>query len=81
MLGLVDTFSDKRLAFLWEQTVPHCLSIPIRMSLYINSLRKAKESLPESSISHIITRVFPTGGGLWGPTCSISPPQSLHGIG
>ena len=23
MLGLVDSFSDKRLAFIWEQTVPH----------------------------------------------------------
>ena len=33
---LVDSFSDKRLAFLWEKTVPHywltCFSIPVRMS-------------------------------------------------
>ena len=54
MLGLVDSFSDKWLAFLWEQTVPHywltCFSIPMKMSFWINSLRKAKESLLESSI-------------------------------
>ena len=56
MLGLVDSFSDKWLAFLWEQTVPqHWLtgfSIPMKMSFWINSLRKAKESLLESSIYH-----------------------------
>ena len=50
----MDSFSDKWLAFLWEQTVPHywltCFSIPMKMSFYINSLRKAKESLLESSI-------------------------------
>ena len=54
MLGLVDSFSDKWLAFIWEQTVPHywltCFSIPSKMSFYINSLRKAKESLLENSI-------------------------------
>ena len=58
MLGLVDSFSDKWLAFLWEQTVPHywltCFSIPMKMSFWINSLRKAKESLPESSIYHTV---------------------------
>ena len=36
MLGLVDSFSDKWLVFLWEQTVPHywltCFSIPMKMS-------------------------------------------------
>ena len=36
ILGLVDSFSDKWLAFVWEQTVPHywltCFSIPMRMS-------------------------------------------------
>ena len=52
MLGLVDRFSDKWLAFLWEQTVPHywltCFSIPMKMSFWKNSLRKAKESLLES---------------------------------
>ena len=36
MLGLVDSFSDQWLAFLWEQTVPHywltCFSIPTKMS-------------------------------------------------
>ena len=59
MLGLADGFSDKWLAFLWEQTVPHywltCFSIPMKMSFWINSLRKAKESLLESSIYHTIT--------------------------
>ena len=38
---LVDNFSDKLLAFLWEQTVPHywltCFSIPTKMSFWINS--------------------------------------------
>ena len=59
MLGLVDSFSGKWLAFLWEQTVPHywltCFSIPTKMSFWINSLRKAKESLLESSIYHTVT--------------------------
>ena len=40
-LDLVDSFSDKWLAFLWEQTVPHywltCFSIPTKMSFWINS--------------------------------------------
>ena len=58
MLGSVDSFSDKWLAFPLEQTVPHywltCFSIPIKMSFWINSLRKAKESLLESSIYHTI---------------------------
>ena len=58
MLGLVDSFSDKWLAFLWEQTVPHfwltCFSIPTKMNFQINSLRKAKESLLESSIYHTV---------------------------
>ena len=34
ILGLVDSFSDRWLAFLWEQTVPHywltCFSIPMK---------------------------------------------------
>ena len=38
---MVDNFSDKWLAFLWEQTVPHywltCFSIPTKMSFWINS--------------------------------------------
>ena len=59
MLSLVDSFSDKWLAFLWEQTVPHYwltfFSIPMRMSFYINSLRRAKKSLLGSSVYHIIT--------------------------
>ena len=37
MLGLVDSFSNKRLAFLWKQTVPYywltCFSIPMITSL------------------------------------------------
>ena len=36
MLGLVDSFPDKWLALLWEQTVPHylltCFSIPMGIS-------------------------------------------------
>ena len=40
-LDLVDNFSNKWLAFLWEQTVPHywltCFSIPTKMSFWINS--------------------------------------------
>ena len=59
MLGLVDNFSDKWLAFLWEQTVPHywltCFSIAMRMSFQINSSRRAKKSLPESSLYRIVT--------------------------
>ena len=58
MLGLVDSFSDKWLAFVWEQTMPHywltCFSIPTKMSFSINSSRKATESLLESSIYHTI---------------------------
>ena len=58
MSGLVDSFSDKWLAFLWEQTVPHywltCFFIPMKMSFWINSLRKAKESLLDSSIYHTV---------------------------
>ena len=59
ILGLVDSFFDKWLAFLWEQTVPHywltCFSISMKMSFWINSLRKAKESLPENSMYHTVT--------------------------
>ena len=58
MLGLVDSFSDKCLPFLWEQTVPHywltCFSIPTKMSFQINLLSKTKESLLESSVYHTI---------------------------
>ena len=58
MLGLVDSFSDKWLEFLWEQTVPQywltCFSIHMKISFWINSLRKAKESLLESSIYHTV---------------------------
>ena len=42
MLGFVDSFSDKWLAFIWEQTVPHywlnywltCFSIPIKTTKF-----------------------------------------------
>ena len=55
MLGLVDSFSERWLAFLWEQTVRHywltCFSIPMR-------LRTAKESLLECSISHIVILII-----------------------
>ena len=58
MLRLVDRFFNKWLAFLWEQTVPHCwltcFFFPMKMSFWINSLRKAKESLLESSIYHTV---------------------------
>ena len=58
MLGFVDSFSDKWLASPLEQTVPHywltCFSIPMKMNFWINSLRKANESLLESSIYHTI---------------------------
>ena len=58
MLGLVDSFSDKWFAFLWEQTVPHywltCFSIPTKMSFQINSLRRAEERFLESSICHTV---------------------------
>ena len=54
----VDSFSNKWLAFPLEQTVSHywltCFSIPMKMSFWINSLRKAKESLLESSIYHTV---------------------------
>ena len=57
MLGLVDSFSDKWLAFLWEQTVPHywliCFSIPTKMSLD-KLIKEGKESLLESSIYHTV---------------------------
>ena len=57
-LGLVDSFFERQLAFLWEQTVPYywltCFSIPMRTSFQINSLRRAKENLLESSISYIV---------------------------
>ena len=47
MLGLVDSFSDKWLAFLWEQTVPHhcltCSSVPMKMSFWINKRKLARK--------------------------------------
>ena len=59
MLGLVDSFCDRQLAFLWEQNTLHygliCFSVSMRMSFEIASLRRATESLLESSISHIVT--------------------------
>ena len=56
--NMVDSFSDTWLAFLWKQTVSQywltCFSIPMKMSFWTNSLRKAKESLLESSIYHTV---------------------------
>ena len=49
MLGLVDSFSDKWLAFLWEQTVPHywltCLPIPMKMSFLDKLIKEGKRKL------------------------------------
>ena len=49
MLDLVDNFSDKWLAFLWEQTVPHywltCLSIPRKMSFLDKLIKEGKRKL------------------------------------
>ena len=46
MLRLVDSFSDKWLAFLWEQTVPHywltCFSIPMKMSFLDKLIKESK---------------------------------------
>ena len=43
MSGLMDSFSDKWLALLWEQTVPHywltCFSVPMRMN-FLDKLTK-----------------------------------------
>ena len=49
MLGLLDSFSVKWLAFILEQTVPHywltCFSTPTRVSFWINSLREGRRGL------------------------------------
>ena len=49
MLGLVDRFSYKWLAFLWEQTVPHywltCFSIPMKMSFLDKLIKEDKRKL------------------------------------
>ena len=49
MLGLMESFSDKWLAFLWEQTVPHywltCFSIPVKMSLLDKLINEGKRKL------------------------------------
>ena len=48
-LDLVHNFSDKWLAFLWEQTVPHywltCFSIPTKMSFWIKLIKEGKRKL------------------------------------
>ena len=42
MLSLVDSFFDKQLAFLWDQTVPHywltCFSIPMTETEFSDEL-------------------------------------------
>ena len=49
MLGLVDSFSDKWLAFLWEQTVPHYwltfFSIPMKISFLDKLIKEGKRKL------------------------------------
>ena len=49
MLDLVDSFSEKWLALIWELTVSHywlvCFYIPMRMSFLINSAQKKACSL------------------------------------
>ena len=49
MSSLVDSFSDKWLAFLWEQTVPHywltCFSIPTKMSFLDKLIKEGKRKL------------------------------------
>ena len=49
MLCLVDSFSNKWLAFLWEQTVPHywltCFSIPTKMSFLDKLIKEGKRKL------------------------------------
>ena len=49
MLGLVDSFSENCLAFLWEQTVPHywltCFSIPMKMSFLDKLIKEGKREL------------------------------------
>ena len=49
MSGLVDSFSDKRLAFLWEQTVPHywltCFSIHMKGEFLDKLVKEGKRKL------------------------------------
>ena len=49
MLGLVDSFSDRQLAFLWEQTVPHnwltCFSVSMRMNFIYKVFKDGKRKL------------------------------------
>ena len=62
MLGLVDSFSDKWLAFLWEQTVPHywltCFSIPEFLDKLIKESKRKlarKFNLPYCYIDDLIS--------------------------
>ena len=61
MLGLVESFSNKRLAFQREQTVPHywrtCFSIAMQNEFLDRLIKEGKESLLESSITHIVTLI------------------------
>ena len=49
MLGLVDSFYDRQLPFLWEQTVPHywltCFFIPMRTSFLDKIIKEGKRKL------------------------------------
>ena len=56
MLGLVEGFFDRQLAFLWEQTVPHYdMFLYSYENAFLDELiKEGKGSLLESSISHIV---------------------------
>ena len=49
MLGLVDSFFNRQLAFLWEQTVPHywltCFSIAMKTSVLDKLIKEGKRKL------------------------------------
>ena len=89
MLGLVASFSDKWLAFLWEQTVPHywltCFSIPMKMSFQIGKRKLARKfNLSYCYIDDLISfnnkRFNPTSPGrfntfsTWGGGADSEPP-------
>ena len=58
MLGVVDSFFDRQLAFLWESTMPHywltCFSVPMGNEFFYELIKEGKRNLLESSISHIV---------------------------
>ena len=55
MLGLVDSFFDRQLAFLWEQTVPHSwLTCFSKNEVLGKLIKEGKRSSLESSVSNIV---------------------------